>query len=163
MILESDGHSTSAPFHELATRMAQSKITVSTVALGAGADDVLLGKIAGWGRGRSYLVADVASVPQVFSKEAEEATGNTLREQSFKPVVKKNVQLFKGIDFTSAPDLLGYVADFAFFGSELIHVVAPVFLGGQQTERRPPRRKSRPAKRPAPIAARAKRANISIA
>jgi Ca-activated chloride channel homolog len=110
VILESDGHSTSAPFQDLATKMAQSKITVSTVALGAGADDVLLGKIAGWGRGRSYLVADVASVPQVFSKEAEEATGNTLREQSFKPVVKKNVQLFKGIDFKTAPDLLGYVA-----------------------------------------------------
>ena len=90
--------------------MAQSKITVSTVALGAGADDALLGKIAGWGHGRSYLVSDVASVPQVFSKEAEQATGNTLREQSFKPVVKKNVQLFKGIDFQTAPDLLGYVA-----------------------------------------------------
>jgi len=90
--------------------MAQSKITVSTVALGAGADDALLGKIASWGRGRSYLVSDVASVPQVFSKEAEQATGITLRELSFKPVVKKNVQLFKGIDFQTAPDLLGYVA-----------------------------------------------------
>ena len=110
VILESDGHSTSAPFEELATRMAQSKITVSTVALGAGADDILLGKIASWGRGRSYLVSDVASVPQVFSKEAEQATGNTLREQSFKPIVKKNVQVFKGIDFNSAPNLLGYVA-----------------------------------------------------
>jgi Ca-activated chloride channel homolog len=110
VILESDGHSTSAPFQELATKMAQSKITVSTVALGAGADDVLLGKIASWGRGRSYLVSDVASVPQVFSKEAEQATGNTLREESFKPIVKKSVQLFKGIDFQTAPDLLGYVA-----------------------------------------------------
>jgi hypothetical protein len=49
-------------------------------------------------------------VPQVFSKEAEQATGNTLREQSFKAVVKKNVQLFKGIDFQTAPNLLGYVA-----------------------------------------------------
>ena len=110
VILESDGHSAQAAFQALATKMAEAKITVSTVALGAGADDALLARIAAWGKGRSYIVADPTSIPQVFSEEAEEATGNTLREQPFKPVVKKNVQLFKGIDFKTAPALLGYVA-----------------------------------------------------
>lgn len=110
MILESDGHSTQAPFQALATKMAESKITVSTVALGAGADDKLLRSIAAWGKGRAYFVPDATSIPQVFSEEAEEATGNTLREQPFKPVAKKNVQLFRGIDFETGPELLGYVA-----------------------------------------------------
>ena len=120
VILESDGHSTQAPFQALATKMAEAKITVSTVALGAGSDDSMLARIAAWGKGRSYLVYDAGSVPQVFTQEAEEATGTTLREQPFKPVVKKNVQVFKGIDFDTAPDLLGYVATKAKETSEVL-------------------------------------------
>src|SRR2546426_1561141 len=49
-------------------------------------------------------------VPQIFTEETELATGKTVREESFKPVVKKNVEAFKGIDFNAAPPLLGYVA-----------------------------------------------------
>src|SRR2546426_12840620 len=49
-------------------------------------------------------------VPQIFTEETELATGKTLREESFKPVVKKTVEAFKGIDFNTAPPLLGYVA-----------------------------------------------------
>ncbi len=44
-------------------KMAQARITVSTVALGAAADRDLLAKIAGWGKGRTYCVTDASHVP----------------------------------------------------------------------------------------------------
>jgi len=110
VILLSDGRSLPDDFEGLTKKMADSKITVSTVAVGNGADRELLAQIANWGHGRTYYLEDPASVPQIFTEETELATGKTLREESFKPVVKKNVEAFKGIDFNAAPPLLGYVA-----------------------------------------------------
>jgi hypothetical protein len=75
-----------------------------------GADKDLLANIARWGQGRAYFLADATRVPQVFQDEAELATGTTLREGPFTPVVKKEAQMLKGIDFKTAPRLLGYVA-----------------------------------------------------
>lgn len=110
VILLSDGRSLPDDFEGLTKKMADAKITVSTVAVGNGADRELLSQIAGWGHGRTYYLEDPAAVPQIFTEETEMATGKTLREESFKPVVKKNVDAFKGIDFEAAPPLLGYVA-----------------------------------------------------
>src|SRR5207245_6687868 len=110
VILLSDGRSLPDDFESLTKKMADGKITVSTVAVGNGADRELLASIANWGHGRTYYLEDPASVPQIFTEETELATGKTLREESFKPVVKKNVEAFKGIDFNAAPPLLGYVA-----------------------------------------------------
>ena len=110
VILLSDGRSLPDDFEGLTKKMADAKITVSTVAVGNGADRELLSQIANWGHGRTYYLEDPATVPQIFTEETELATGKTLREESFKPVVKKNVEAFKGIDFNTAPPLLGYVA-----------------------------------------------------
>jgi uncharacterized membrane protein len=110
VILLSDGRSLPDDFEGLTRKMADSKITVSTVAVGNGADRELLSQIANWGHGRTYYLEDPAAVPQIFTEETEMATGKTLREESFKPIVKKNVDAFKGINFDAAPPLLGYVA-----------------------------------------------------
>ena len=110
VILLSDGRSLPDDFEGLTKKMADAKITVSTVAVGNGADRELLAMIANWGHGRTYYLEDPSAVPQIFTEETELATGKTLREESFKPVVKKNVEAFKGIDFNAAPPLLGYVA-----------------------------------------------------
>jgi len=110
VILLSDGRSLPDDFEGLTKKMADIKVTVSTVAVGNGADRELMQQIAGWGHGRTYYLEDPAAVPQIFTEETELATGKTLREESFKPVVKKNVEAFKGIDFETAPPLLGYVA-----------------------------------------------------
>ena len=110
VILLSDGRSLPDDFEGLTKKMAEAKITVSTVAVGNGADRELMQQIAGWGSGRTYYLEDPTAVPQIFTEETELATGKTLREESFKPVVKKNVEAFKGIDFEAAPPLLGYVA-----------------------------------------------------
>ncbi len=110
VILLSDGRSLPDDFQGLTQKMAEAKITVSTVAVGNGADRELLANIATWGKGRTYYLEEPTNVPQIFTEETELATGKTLREESFKPVVKKNVEAFKGIDFNAAPPLLGYVA-----------------------------------------------------
>jgi len=110
VILLSDGRSLPDDFEGLTKKMAESKITVSTVAVGNGADRELMEQMAKWGSGRTYYLEDPAAVPQIFTEETELATGKTLREESFKPIVKKNVEAFKGIDFETAPPLLGYVA-----------------------------------------------------
>ncbi len=110
VILLSDGRSLPDDFEGLTKKMAESKITVSSVAVGNGADRELLANIAKWGKGRTYYLEEPTNVPQIFTEETELATGKTLREESFKPVVKKNVEAFKGIDFKTAPNLLGYVA-----------------------------------------------------
>jgi hypothetical protein len=110
VILLSDGHTAKDPFQMLGEKMAAANITISTVALGTGADKDLLANIARWGKGRAYFVNDAKRVPQVFQDESELTIGTTLREGPFTPVVKKEAQLLKGIDFKTAPRLLGYVA-----------------------------------------------------
>ena len=110
VILLSDGRSLPDDFEGLTKKMSEAKITVSTVAVGNGADRELLANIATWGKGRTYYLEDPTNVPQIFTEETELATGKTLREEAFKPVVKKTVEAFKGIDFNAAPNLLGYVA-----------------------------------------------------
>ena len=109
VILLSDGHSLARDFETLTKKIAAAKITVSSVAVGDEADRDLLGKIAMWGHGRSYFTRDPSKVPQIFIDETQLATGETLREDPFKAEVKKTVEAFKGIDFKTAPELLGYV------------------------------------------------------
>ena len=89
--------------------MAADKITVSMIAVGTVADRELLANIAKWGKGRTYYLEDATKVPQVFSQETEMA--KSLKEdEPFRPVVKKTVEAFKGLDLKEAPQLLGYVA-----------------------------------------------------
>jgi hypothetical protein len=75
-----------------------------------GSDRQFLARIAAWGKGRPYYVEDERKVTQVFTEETELATGNTLKEDPFLPAVRKNAEVFAGIDFKTAPPLLGYVS-----------------------------------------------------
>ncbi len=120
VILLSDGRSLPDDYQGLVTKMADSKITVSTVAVGSGSDRELLANIAQWGKGRTYYIEDANRVPQIFTQETEMATGKTLREEPFRPLVKKTVEAFKGIDFKTAPTLLGYVTTKAKETSEVL-------------------------------------------
>jgi len=109
VILLTDGVSTPGPFYELATQMAAENITVSTVAVGGDADMALLEQIATWGSGRYYLAEDPRSVPQIFAKETMTASKSALQEAPFVPIVVRPADFLAGIDFKSAPFLLGYV------------------------------------------------------
>jgi len=130
VILLSDGRSLPDDFATLVEKMADAEQTVSTVAVGNGADRELLNQIAGWGNGRDYFIEDAARVPQVFTEETELATQGTLSEQPFQVVVIKEVEALNGIDFETSPPLLGYV-------STLAKDTAEVLLESDEDEPKP--------------------------
>jgi len=109
VIILSDGRTLTDDFPGLTKQMADARITVSTVSVGQEADRELMAKIASLGGGKTFYAEDPAGVPQIFNKDLEESAGEAFQESAFKPVVTKEVEAFKGIDFQSAPKLLGYV------------------------------------------------------
>jgi len=109
VIAMTDGHSQPGNFFEIVSAMRDSKITVSTVAVGTGADQELLERIANWGDGRSYFTDDPGHIPQIFARETMEASQSAINERPFLPVQVQAHQLVRGIDFDAAPFLLGYV------------------------------------------------------
>jgi uncharacterized membrane protein len=119
-ILLSDGKSYPNDYQTLVSRMAEEDITVSTVAVGEEADRELLANIGRWGKGRSYFVEDANRVPQIFIEETQLAVQTTLTEKPFQPTLRHRIEAFRGIDFTSAPKLRGYVATEAKEGAEVL-------------------------------------------
>ncbi len=108
-ILLSDGISSPGDFEGLASEMAASRMTVTTVALGQGASEQLLEDISRIGGGRYYFCDDPQSVPQVFAKETVEASKSAINELPFLPQQVRPTQVLEGIDLDLAPLLLGYV------------------------------------------------------
>ncbi|MEM6690869.1 MAG: VWA domain-containing protein [Planctomycetota bacterium] len=108
-ILMTDGQTQPGDFEGLAAEMSAAKMTVSTVALGAGASEALLEDIASIGGGRYYFCDDASSVPQVFAKETIEASQSAINELPFLPQLVRPTTVLSGIDWELSPLLLGYV------------------------------------------------------
>lgn len=108
-ILLTDGHSQQGDYVGIVDRMVSDQITVSTVAVGDGADTTLLQDIARWGRGRYYYTADPYDIPQIFTKETMSASKSSLVEEPFLPQVLRSHPVIQSIDWDSTPFLFGYV------------------------------------------------------
>ena len=108
-IVLSDGISSPGDFEELTQTMVSAKMTVSTVAVGEGADTDLLENIARIGKGRHYFTTEPSQVPQIFAKETVTASKSAIDEQPFLPQVIRATHALADIDMESAPFLLGYV------------------------------------------------------
>ena len=113
IILLSDGKTYADDYEELVSLMADSDITVSSVAVGQEADRELLGNIATWGRGRSYFIQDAERVPRIFIQETQIASQSTLVEEAVETTVVTSVEAFTDIDLDAAPPLRGYVRTLA--------------------------------------------------
>lgn len=109
VVLLSDGRSYPDDYEGLVKKMVAAKITVSTIAVGPAADVELLTDIAKWGKGRSYIVQDAKEVPQIFVKEAKNASTPSFDEKAIKPVVKFPGFL-QGVNFAGVPTLRGRTA-----------------------------------------------------
>src|SRR6185295_4136581 len=120
VVLLSDGITQTADHQGLTTAMIRAGINVSSISVGQRSNRELMADIAMWGKGRAYYIDSYDRVPQIFVKETELALGKTLQEQPFLPIVTKNVEAFKGIDFSTAPRLLGYVVTKAKPASEVL-------------------------------------------
>ncbi len=123
VILVTDGQSSRAGVLELATQAGLDRITVSTIAIGAGSDTQLLRQIAEAAGGRYYFTEDPRQIPQLFMKETRELTRRAIVDARFSPKVAprfRGQQVFSGVDFSRAPPLLGYVATRPKPGSEVL-------------------------------------------
>ena len=109
VILLSDGRSYPDDYEGLVKKMADARITVSSIAVGPSADGELLGNIAKWGKGNMYTVADAHELPQIFVKEAKNAATPSFDEKTIKPVVKRP-SFLQDVDTTHLPPLRGLTA-----------------------------------------------------
>ncbi len=84
-------------------------ITTSVVSLGRGSDTPELEHLAREGHGRFYLVEDALRLPTVFAQETILAARASLREERFRPASAAPDVVTRGMDFSAAPPLRGYV------------------------------------------------------
>lgn len=120
VILMTDGVSSPGDFAGITQTMAASRITVSTVAVGADAGTQLLEEIARLGKGRYYFTEDPSQVPQIFAKETVTAGQSAIDEAPFLPQLIRATHALNDIDINEAPFLLGYVVTQAKPTSEII-------------------------------------------
>ena len=93
----------------LATRAKANGITTSVVALGNGGDVPDLDDISRAGAGRFYLIEDANRLPAVFAQETVLASRSAINEVTFRPTIASPGPAVRGIDFSTAPPLTGYV------------------------------------------------------
>jgi Mg-chelatase subunit ChlD len=110
VILLTDGEAPREGISELASEMRSERITVSTVGVGSGVDRNLLEMIADISGGHFYQTNSAANIPQIFVQDTSQVTRTSLVEDPFRPQVVTDSAATRGIDFSSAPYLLGYVS-----------------------------------------------------
>lgn len=112
IIVLSDGRDNDPPEQGLAIaqRLHADGITVSTIAVGDGADVGTLAEIAQRGGGQYYPVTDPNTLPRVFVKEIRVVRKPLIREGNFKPIdLRSGSALLAGVNVASAPPLGGLV------------------------------------------------------
>nr|WP_255570651.1 VWA domain-containing protein [Cohnella sp. CFH 77786] len=88
IILMTDGQSASNPgYSNLTAMMVQHDITMSTVAVGDGADASLLENLAKEAKGRYYFTNDQSTIPAIFSRETTMMSRTYIVENRFVPAV----------------------------------------------------------------------------
>jgi hypothetical protein len=96
-------------FEGIAMAMADENITLSTVALGEGADANLMSRMAELGRGRFYQTNDPQSMPRIFTRETMQASKSAIKEDLFAPIVAQLHPMISGFEQAELPYALGYV------------------------------------------------------
>lgn len=108
MIVLTDGQS-SGSYVQVAASLLQEGVTVSTVAIGGGADAGLLQATAAAGGGQFYATNDASTLPRIFTQDAMTHMGRLIQEGDFRPLVVERNEMTSGWDADAAPPLLGYV------------------------------------------------------
>ena len=100
----------SSGFHGIVAELAADQITLSTVAAGEKPDVELMGDLAKWGNGRSYVTRSDTEVATLFAAETHRLLGDAIVEEPFRPRVKSRSPSIAGVDFAAGPQLKGFVA-----------------------------------------------------
>ena len=109
MIVLSDGQSSGDGYQALASQCHAEGITISTVAVGSGAQVGLLQSVAAAGGGQSYVTMDPNSIVRIFTQDTLTHTGRMIREEAFEPRLVEAHPMLRDWEDGLAPPLLGYV------------------------------------------------------
>jgi hypothetical protein len=104
IILLTDGVPAPGDYREIAQRMADSGITLSTVSISKGAEQDLLREMAAIAGGRHNHCDDPSAVPRILVQETKVAAADE-GYREFRPFALRTLP---GLDIASAPPLLGY-------------------------------------------------------
>jgi uncharacterized membrane protein len=109
IVVMSDGLTQPGDFPGILKAITEQGISVSTVAIGDGADPVRLEEIARIGKGAFHATQDFKALPSILSQEALLLSGKPVEERSTTPSwVERNAEFFAGLP-DRLPPLAGYV------------------------------------------------------
>ena len=109
IVVMSDGLSQPGDFPGILKAISEQGISVSTVAIGEGADGTRLEEIARIGRGAFHATQDFKALPSILSQEALLLSGKPVEERSTTPAwVERNAEFFAGLP-EAMPPVHGYV------------------------------------------------------
>ena len=106
VIFLTDGEAGDTGYEDVVREMAQQGITVTTVAVGEGADTAGMKKLAEIGNGRMYYAGPFDSLPKIFTKETMMISGSYVQNRVFTPAVTDRTMT----EFAGFPTLSGYLA-----------------------------------------------------
>lgn len=107
IILLTDGQAEQTGYTSVLNHMQSAGITLSSVAVGAGADAKLLQSLAESGNGRYYYTDEFTDLPSIFAKETLLAGKEYLNNRSFYPQQRDASAILA--DITEVPRLSGYI------------------------------------------------------
>ncbi|NLC67913.1 MAG: VWA domain-containing protein, partial [Clostridiaceae bacterium] len=107
IILLTDGQAEKAGYEPVIEGLRENGITLSTVAVGRGADLLLMQVLAYAGGGRYYETDEFTDIPKIFAKEVFLAGKKYLVNRTFMPRFSGYSEILKGIE--TVPMLDGYV------------------------------------------------------
>lgn len=107
IIFLTDGEAGDTGYLQLCDIMQQNDITLTTVAVGSGANQATLRTLAQQGGGRAYAANEFDNLPKIFTKETYLVSGSYVQNRTFTPVITEQSAL---TDFEGFPQLSGYLA-----------------------------------------------------
>jgi Mg-chelatase subunit ChlD len=120
IVLLTDGVSEPGDYDDLLKKMADNDITLSTVAVGADADQALMKSLAAGGKGEYYYTEDGNALPQIFAHESHIAARSYLIEHTFTPERSSPSPILEGMG--GLPALQGYVGTSPKGGGQIVLV-----------------------------------------
>ncbi len=106
IIFLSDGEPGDGGFEQLALLATQNDITLTTVAVGSGANTKLMELLSTIGGGRAYRAGEFDNIPKIFTKETFLAGGTYVQNREFTPIITETSPLTA---FDGFPRLQGYL------------------------------------------------------
>lgn len=111
IILLTDGQDSFATgqYSSLVNAIQENNITLSTVAVGDGANNRLLEHLAEIGGGRNYIADQMTSLPRIFAREFFLSSGEYLVNETFTPQVTSSHEVLQDVVEDGAFQLNGYI------------------------------------------------------